>query len=237
MEKNNISIQASENVSYNSLIKSKALNKNREDYSIRQITGFIEDIIKESDDKNLSVLEIGFGGGARLRELDRIYKNANFIGLEVRREPVDNMVALGYDCRLVKTEMFDSFFDSGEKFDIIYGYGALHHMSDPYKSLESLIRLLKPGGIVMFFGEHHKYDLLSHLNAIVKKNWVYERNSLKVKRKCFKKVLERYTATYHIEYDNNGFVICFRRFNNLYCKLRMHRVPFWNCMTVFAKIL
>jgi len=89
------------------------------------------------------------------------------------------MIKQGYDCRLVETELFDEVFDSEETFDIIYGSGVLHHMSAPYKSLESLIKLSKPGGVIMFSGEHHKHDLLSHFTAFIKRNWVYEKIHVK----------------------------------------------------------
>jgi len=236
MGKSNVDIQASDEVSYDSLLKSPALHQNRKDYSMQQIISVIDEVIKRTGKKELHVLELGFGDGKRFKELCRIYPEAVFVGLEVREKPVGNMVALGYDCRLVETEKFDFFFDTGETFDIIYGFGVIHHMSDPYKSFESLIKLLKPGGVIQFFGEHHKYDLLSHLYTTIKGNWLYEKNVSKVKRRGFKKLLEQYTAVYRIGYDNNGFTVCFKRFNKIYCRLKLHRVPLWNCMTIFARI-
>jgi len=236
MEDNNVKVQASEEVSYDSYLKGTAKHINREEYCMQQICGFIDDAAGRAGDKCLSLLELGFGDGTRFRELCSRYQDASFIGLEVRKEPVESMAKLGYDCRLVETEMFDEFFTSGERFDVIYGYGVIHHMSDPYKSMESLIKLLKPGGIIVLFGEHHRFDLLSHLNATVKGNWAYEKNAFKVKRKSFKQLLDRHTKNYHIEYDNNGFVICFKKLNSIYCKLRLHRVPLWNCMTIFARV-
>jgi len=236
MENNNVSVQASEEVSYDSLLKSSKLHKSREDYCMQQIRPVIDDVIKRAGKTDISILEIGFNDGRRFRELSKIYKDAAFIGLEVREKTVENMVSLGYDCRLVETEKFDRFFTSGETFDIIYGFGVIHHMSDPYKSLESLIKLLNPDGVIQFFGEHHRYDLLSHLYTTIKGNWVYEKNVSKVKRKLFRRLFARYTTTFHIGYDNNGFMICFKRLNNIYCKLRLHRVPLWNCMTIFARI-
>jgi len=236
MKNENVNIQASEDVSYDSLLKGSKLNKNRENYCMQQIIPVIDDVINRKGSGNLSILEIGFNEGNRFRELCKIYKDAGFIGLEVREKPVENMVAQGYDCRLTETEEFDAFFNNEEKFDIIYGFGVLHHMSDPCKSLESLIKILKPGGVVQFFGEHHKYDLFSHLSTTIKRNWLYEKNAFKVIRKNFKKLFDRYTSAYHIGYDNNGFVICFKRFNKIYCKLMLHRVPLWNCMTIYARI-
>jgi len=236
MEKSNVDIQASDEVSYDSLLKNPALHQNRKDYSMHQIIPVIDDAVRRTGKPDISVLELGFGDGKRFRELNTLYPEAVFIGLEVREKPVESMIGLGYDCRLVETEKFDFFFSTGETFDVIYGFGVLHHMSDPYKSLESLIKLLNPGGVIQFFGEHHKYDLLSHLYTTIKGNWLYEKNVSKVTRKGFKKLLKSYVAIYHIGYDNNGFIICFKRFNELYCNLKLHRVPLWNCMTIYARI-
>jgi len=236
MEKSNVDIQASEEVSYDSLLKSPALHKNRHEYSMHQIIPVIDDAIGRTGKPDISVLELGFGDGRRFKELNRLYPDTVFIGLEVREKPVESMVGLGYDCRLVETEKFDFFFNTGETFDVIYGFGVLHHMSDPYKSLESLIKLLNPGGVIQFFGEHHKYDLLSHLYTTIKGNWLYEKNVSKVTRRGFKKLLKSYTEEYHIGYDNNGFTVCFKRFNKIYCRLKLHRIPLFNCMTIYIGI-
>jgi len=236
MENKNVDVQASEEVSYDSLLKSQTLLKNREAGNLHQISDIISDVISKSGSANISILELGFGDGRHLRKLSEKYNEAKIIGLEVRKKTVDDMVAKGYYCRLVETEVFDSFFDPDEKFDVIYGFGVIHHMSDPYKSMESLIGLLKPGGVIVFIREHHRYDLLSHLYAIMKGNWVYEKNTLKMKRKPFKMMLAKYTDDYYVRYDNNTISMCFKRLNTVHKKLRLSRVPLWNGMTIFARV-
>ena len=236
MKKTNVGIQGSSEVDYETLLKSEALLKNREQIIIRQIRDVIDDVTVRTGKTNLTILEVGFGNGNVLRILSDIYKDATFTGLEVRAKSVEVMTELGYDCRLTKTELFNEYFVSGETFDIIYGLGVLHHMSDPYKSLESLIGLLKPGGSVVFFREHHKYDLLSHLYATIRGNWKYEKNTFKVKRRKFKELLGKHTENYSVRYDSNTLAMCFKHFNSVYCKLKLNRFPLINGITIYAKI-
>jgi len=236
MRKDNVNVQSSEEVSYGSLLKSKELLQNREKINLRQIRDVIDVVIQRLGRANLNILEIGFDDGRHLSQLCDIYKDAEFIGLEVRKKTVENMVAQGYDCRLVETELFGDYFESGETFDIIYGFGVLHHMSDPYKSLESLIGILKPDGVITFIREHHRYDLMGHLYATIKRNWAYEKNSLKMKRKRFKELLGKYTKEYFVRYDNNPLIMCFRRLNSFCCMLKLQRFPLINGMTIFARI-
>jgi len=235
MGKSNINVQASEDVSYDSMLKRDALLKNREQINIRQICDVIDDVIKIAGRQDIKILEIGFGDGRHMRQLSEIYSEAKFTGLEVRTKPVKKMVELGFDCRLVETERFDVFFNTAETFDIVYGYGALHHMSDPKKSLESLIEILNPNGVVIFIREHHRYDLLSHLYATIRRSWVFEKNTFKMTRKRLKKVLSRNSNEYYIRYDNNAIVMCFERFNSIYNKLKLNRFPLMNGMTIYAK--
>jgi len=236
MQKDNVSLQASEDVSYNTFIKIKKLTDSRESFYIKKLCDMIEEALARREFANLSILEIGFNDGSQLRELSDLYEYAVYTGLEVREKPVEDMVALGYDCRLVKTELFDEFFEPGETFDIIYGFGVLHHMSDPYKTLESLIKILKPGGALIFIREDHPYDLLAYIHTTVNRAWPYEKNKFKMNRKQFKKLLSQYTNEHYVRYDNNGIAPCFKRLNKIFCALRLQRVPFWNSMNIYAKL-
>jgi trans-aconitate methyltransferase len=236
MEESNVNVQASDEVSYNSLLRNKSLLDNRTQGNIQQMCDIIDNQIKRTGKSDLSILEIGFGDGRHFRKLNEIYKDSGFIGLEVRKKPVESMVALGYDCRLVDTELFNGFFKSGEKFDIIYGYGILHHMSDPYKSLESLTGLLNENGVLVFIREAHQFDLLSHLYTTLKRYWAFEKNTFKMNRNRFKKLLCKYSDNYYAIYDNNTLSMCFKRFNSFFCKMKLNRVPFWNGLTIYAQV-
>ena len=236
MEESNVNVQASDEVSYDSLLRKKSLLANREQGNIQQMCDIIDSQIKRTGRSELSILEIGFGNGRNMRKLSEIYKDSRFTGLEVRDNPVDLMVAQGYDCRLVNTELFNEFFIRGETFDIIYGYGVLHHMSDPCKSLESLTGLLNKNGILVFIREAHQYDLLSHMYTTLKRNWEFEKNTLKMNRNRFKKLLAKYTKDYYAKYDNNTLSMCFKRFNYFHCKMKLNRMPFWNGLTIYARM-
>jgi len=61
-----------------------------------------------------------------------------------------------------------------ESFDFIYSLGVLHHLSDPERAFQQLLRFLKPGGEVQIYlywspeGQPFKRALLSLVNALRK---------------------------------------------------------------------
>jgi len=237
MPKENVDVQASEEVSYASLVKGKSLNQNREDFYLKELCGIIDETSKRLGKKDLSVLEIGYSDGKRIKGLSEIYKEIKFVGLEVREKTVLDMQEQGYDCRLVDTELFDEFFQDGEKFDIIYGFAILHHLNDPYKSLESIIKLLNPGGVVTFIREGHPYEIFgSYILTTILGNWQYEKNMFKMSKRKFKKLLRKYTDDYWVKYDNNGFTPCFKRLNSVYCALKLNRISLLNGLSLYARI-
>jgi len=235
MKKDNISKQSSEKVSYDSLLKNEVLKRNRDWYYLQKICSIVSESIDNADHKDLSVLELGFNDGNRLLELSKLFRDIKFVGLEIREEPVLSMQEKGFDCRQARSELLNEEFESGEKFDVIYGIAVLHHLSDPNKSLESIIKQLKPGGALFFTREAHLYDMVSHLHTTISRKWPYEKNLIRMKRKQLKKVLSKYSTDYYVKYDNNGVTPCFWRLNSIFCKLGLHRVPLWNGMTVYAK--
>ena len=46
-------------------------------------------------------------------------------------------------------------------FDIVYAYGMLHHTADPYRGFQNMVRVCKPGGVVIV-SVYHRYSRLIH---------------------------------------------------------------------------
>jgi len=53
-------------------------------------------------------------------------------------------------------------------FDLVYSYGVLHHTPDPYRGFQNMVRVCKPGGIVIV----SVYNLYSRLILREKQRWI-----------------------------------------------------------------
>ena len=227
MQKDNVRIQAETKIKYKSWFKNQNRLNTREQYYLRRYCQIFDNSLYLRGGG--TILEVGFGDGKMLRELSNIYKDAKFIGVEAREKCVADMKTLGYDCRFVSTEIFDM----GEEFDIIYGNAVLHHMSNPYLTLESLLKLLKPKGILVFTGESHPFCIPDIIYVSIKNEWSVEKNLLKMNRLRFVEILSRYPGTFYVKYDGNPVIACFKKINSIYEKFYMNRIPFWNSMMIF----
>jgi ubiquinone/menaquinone biosynthesis C-methylase UbiE len=107
-----------------------------------------------------SALEIGAGTG---------YFTLNLMLAGLIREAVatdishgmlatlsDSARSLGLEVRTVRTEAERLPFPD-ESFDLVFGHAVLHHLPDLDASFAEFVRVLRPGGTVVFCGEPSRY--------------------------------------------------------------------------------
>lgn len=228
--KSNINIQSDPDVAYGSMLPNRHYHAAKERFLMTNLTNTIERYVTVGVET--SFLEIGFDNGARLKEMQKHYPNSHFVGLEVRDSCVATMVEEGYDCRLIKDELFTL---DHQKFDVIYGFAVLHHISRPYDYLLHLLRLLKPGGIVLFQNEAHCFDFVSMVYITCVKMWKYENHLFKIRRMKVKRVLATVSREYSVQYDGMTFMPGFYILNRIYRMFCLHRLPFLNTLSILAQ--
>jgi SAM-dependent methyltransferase len=227
-QQKNISVQSDPTISYASILKDPGMLAARQSFYQKQLNEIINLFTSGGEGQ---FLEIGFDDGAMLKAMSEQYPAAKFIGLEVRKSPVDALLAEGYDCRIVKEELFDI----AESFDVIYGFAVLHHMENPYKYLLHLYNLLNPGGIIIFLKEAHKWDIMSIMYSLIFGNIMQELNIFKLTKHKLLNYLSDKVNEIYCRYDGNAIMASMNRTNWYYRKLLLHKCPFFNTLSIVIK--
>jgi 2-polyprenyl-3-methyl-5-hydroxy-6-metoxy-1,4-benzoquinol methylase len=227
--KDNLKIQSNEIVKYNSLIKNSRIHELKESYLFNSLTKIIDNNIKITNKS--TILELGFNDGTRLKKIASYYKDSKVIGLEVRQQCVNKLVNEGYDCRLVTEEIFKI----NEKFDVIYGYAIIHHLSIPYDYLKHLYSLLNPGGILIFPHESYSTHITGIILTTINGNWKYETNLFKLSRRKLIKECNKISNNFYISYNGLITLYGFPKLNKIYRILKLHKFPFFNELSIFIK--
>lgn len=109
--------------------------------------------------KGKRVLEIGCGIGTDA--VNFVRAGAIYTGIELSDESLEitkkRMMVFGlYDesrvtLRVMNAEVLSDLLsllpESGEKFDLVYSFGVIHHSVNPRKIMENCRTILKPGGV------------------------------------------------------------------------------------------
>lgn len=97
--------------------------------------------------ESLSVLDIGSGRG-RLKYFVDFNEHTDWQGIEVLDEMMSICSGIGYQMHKHDIEKEPIPFDD-EAFDLVAGLHVLEHLSDPASVLRDMVRVLKPGGILV----------------------------------------------------------------------------------------
>jgi len=78
----------------------------------------------------------------------------------------------------------------GRTFDIVYGFGILHHLGDIKKGVSEASRVLKEGGYIGFGGENNGLCPLLYIMAFLYRNWKIEKGSYRIREGNLRKIFQ-----------------------------------------------
>jgi SAM-dependent methyltransferase len=73
-------------------------------------------------------------------------------------------------------------------FDLVYGFGILHHLSDIKKGVSEASRILKKGGYIGFGGENNGLCPLTYIMAFIYRNWRIEKGFYRIREGNLRKI-------------------------------------------------
>jgi len=94
----------------------------------------------------IDILEIGCGAGYSARYLSGHY--SSFTGIDYSEE----LIQYAKEENAVPSAQFEAIdlnnYHPGRQFDVVFMIGVLHHMTDMPTEMQSLVKLVRPGGMV-----------------------------------------------------------------------------------------
>jgi len=106
------------------------------------------------------------------------------VGVDISLENIRSLIQRGGQGVVADME-FLPFKD--QSFDMVYGFGILHHLSDIKKGISEAVRVLKKGGYIGFGGENNGLCPLTYLMAFIYRNWKIEKGFYRIREGNIKK--------------------------------------------------
>jgi len=107
------------------------------------------------------------------------------IGMDISLENIQSLVRRGGQGVVADME-FLPFKD--RTFDLVYGFGILHHLNDIRKGVSEATRVLKNGGYIGFGGENNGLCPLVYIMSFVYRNWRIEKGSYRIREGNLRKI-------------------------------------------------
>ncbi len=100
------------------------------------------------------------------------------VGVDISFENIRSLIQRGGQGIVADME-FLPFRDN--TFDLVYGFGILHHLADIQKGVSEATRVLKHGGYIGFGGENNGLCPLTYIMAFIYRNWKIEKGFYRIR--------------------------------------------------------
>jgi ubiquinone/menaquinone biosynthesis C-methylase UbiE len=107
------------------------------------------------------------------------------IGMDISIENIRRLKKAGGQGIVADME-FLPFRD--DTFDIVYGFGILHHLSNIKRGVAEASRVLKKGGYIGFGGENNGLCLLNYIMPLIYRNWTIEKGFYRIRKGNLRKI-------------------------------------------------
>jgi ubiquinone/menaquinone biosynthesis C-methylase UbiE len=126
-------------------------------------------------------LNCGCGGGGQ----EGIFGPS--IGIDISIENIRSLTQRGGQGVVADME-FLPFKD--QTFDIVYGFGILHHLSDIKRGVSEATRVLKKGGYIGYGGENNGWCPLTYVMAFFYRNWKIEKGFHRIRKRALQRIFQ-----------------------------------------------
>jgi len=109
------------------------------------------------------------------------------VGIDISFENIRSLIQRGGQGIVADME-FLPFKD--HTFDIVYGFGILHHLNDIQKGVSEATRILKSGGHIGFGGENNGLCPLTYIMAFIYQNWKIEKGFYRIREGNLRKIFQ-----------------------------------------------
>ncbi len=125
-------------------------------------------------EKHHRVLDVGCGMGKYT--MDMLAKGYKVEGLDLSPFLLQQFLRYNdnrFNVKLHAADILEAPEELNEQFDFVIGYMTLHHLHVLHASFQSMFRLLKPGGKLIFL-EPNPYNPLFHMQILFTKGMSYK---------------------------------------------------------------
>lgn len=95
------------------------------------------------------VLDVGCGSGIFLRHLRREIPDIDLFGFDLNKDLLDNLAVQGFGVLPTDSALFADTMAGQPLFDVITMLQVLEHVENPVAFIETFLRLLRPGGLLI----------------------------------------------------------------------------------------
>jgi len=127
----------------------------------------------------------------------------NSIGIDISFNNIRSVVKAGGQGIVADME-FLPFRDN--TFDLVYGFGILHHLGDIRKGVSEATRVLKKGGYIGFGAENNGFCPLNYVMSFIYKNWKIEKGFYRIRTTPLRKMF-RESSIREIKIFHHGMVM------------------------------